>query len=431
MRKEVATILSAMSCVVSCDPRAVGDDELDKGALSFEDDDDDDDDDSGGNDTIDDDDDGNGTDDSGNDDDADTSDDNDNEDSETTDPSICKEVSINLQQDPARVMLVLDKSGSMLTKWDHDNLESTLDQSRWVSLLSVVQSITTQFDDSIDFGAQIYPSADAKAVWSTEACLVEESPEVPLAPHNGSTIMATLRSFDAAMIKGGTPTTEGMKSAIAHLDHLKMNTGETSIVLITDGSANCDQSSEACADDGESQACLDDMFEAYDENLEPSVADAFSNHGYATYVVGIDIANEFIDKPGNPKVNPYQALNDLAIAGGKPRANPYERFYNATNEDELQSALHAIAAEIRTCVVALSAPPNMPPAPNQVEFVSFRLVGEEVPFLRGATSCTGHHGWRWTDPSGPYESIEVCGSWCDILKMEAKIDGVYRCEPPQ
>jgi hypothetical protein len=163
--------------------------------------------------------------------------------------------------------------------------------------------------------------------------------------------------------------------------------------------------------------------------LEPIVAAALADHGYNTYVVGIDIVNQFIDKPGNPKVNPFLALNSLAVAGGKPRSDPNERFYNATNEEQLQGALDEIAAQIRTCFIDLTEPPNNPPAPNQVEYVSFQLQGEVVPFLEGADACDDLDGWRWTNPNGPYEGIELCGKWCDTLKIEAQIDGAYECPP--
>ena len=68
----------------------------------------------------------------------------------------CEIPEIDLEPVVPHVMLVLDKSGSMISNsWDHDNNNNTADVTRWNSLVSVVDLIVNQFGDQFEFGAQL------------------------------------------------------------------------------------------------------------------------------------------------------------------------------------------------------------------------------------------------------------------------------------
>src|SRR5690606_16177385 len=86
------------------------------------------------------------------------------------------------------------------------------------------------------------------------------------------------------------------------------------------------------------------LLEDYDTDLPLVVGGAFTNDGIATYVIGIDIIDALQGAGsgnGTPEANPYEKLNEVAVAGGFPRPGA-DKFYNATNEAELQTALEAI-----------------------------------------------------------------------------------------
>ena len=63
-------------------------------------------------------------------------------------------------------MLALDKSGSMVANpaglWDHDADPNTPKITRWNSLYQVVQLITTDYNNSINFGANLAEGTPAQ-----------------------------------------------------------------------------------------------------------------------------------------------------------------------------------------------------------------------------------------------------------------------------
>src|SRR5690606_16655780 len=180
------------------------------------------------------------------------------------------------------VVLVLDKSGSMIeNSWDHDANPQTPEVTRWKSLHTVVSSIVNNFDEQLEFGAQLYPSTDATNEYNQSACLVDAPPEVPVALDNAIQVLLGIPTGNSQNIRGGTPTAAGMSSAIEHL--IAHDDGDpAAIILVTDGAANCR------IDAGNDQF---ERFETYDPNLLGIVADAYSDLQIPTYVVGIDISD--------------------------------------------------------------------------------------------------------------------------------------------
>jgi hypothetical protein len=316
------------------------------------------------------------------------------------------------------VVLVLDKSGSMIQNtWDHDADPATPKITRWKSLHSVVNKIVMTFDDQFEFGAQLYPSTDATNEYSIDACLVNSPPEVLVAPNNAVQVLLGIPTANSNNIRGGTPAAAGMSSAIDHL--IDIDDGDpAAIILVTDGAANCrsDAGSEFS------------RFESYDPNLLPIVGDAYNDLDIPTYVVGIDIADELtgvtngnIFPPnGEPDgINPFDKLNELAVAGGKPLGGSAD-FYQTQNEIELQDAIQAIVDDAASCTLHLDPVPVFP------ELVEVEMDGAMVPKV---TDCASEDGWVFSNPNGPYESLELCGSWCEQASDALDLQALYYCNP--
>ncbi|PRP92362.1 von Willebrand factor type A domain protein [Enhygromyxa salina] len=337
----------------------------------------------------------------------------------------CGEVSIIPEYVPPNVMLVVDASGSMVSpanNWDHDLDEMTPDVTRWFSLHGVVDSVMSNFGPAMYAGIQRFPSADAcdpHPCYDITSCTVSGTPEVGVALDNAAEVLAAIPGPDATSedIEGGTPATKGINSAINHLLDSNPNL-ERYILLVTDGAANCN-----------TDLPFPDYIESYDETLPTTVEAAFMNDNITTFVVGIDIIDELVGAgaDGAPEANPFERLNDVALAGGAPKNGGMdtEKFFNATNQDELLAALEEILGNVTSCEIDLTMTEEGPPAPEQIPFVEFTSDGETVPKI---DNCDTEDGWTWVEEG---LIVTFCGTYCtDFKNGAATFDGKYGCPPP-
>ncbi len=334
----------------------------------------------------------------------------------------CGMVQIAPEYVPPNVMLVVDGSGSMISNlWDHDLNPGTPNETRWNTLYGVVETIMNQFGASMNAGIKRFPSesaCDPDPCYNPSACTVTAGPDVGVALDNGAAILAAIPSADdnGDSVEGGTPATSGINAAVEHLVAQSPDIPRY-VLLITDGAANCSPG-----------APFPDLVEVYDETLEPTVAAALADDNITTFVVGIDIINQVvgIGSDGSPEANPFERLNDVALAGGAPKnmgLDP-EKFFNATNQDELLLALGGIINEITECIIDLSDTEQGPPEPIQIPYVTFTANGEEVPFVQ---DCENEDGWTWIEEG---LIVTFCGTYCEDFKTGGAVfDGTYGCPP--
>jgi len=335
-------------------------------------------------------------------------------------PIPCAVAEATLAPTTPQVMLVLDKSGSMLTLWDHDNNPNTPTITRWNSLHNVVSFIVNNFDAQMDFGAMLFPSMQATAQYSPAACITALAPEVPVGP-DGQAVLAGIPLAGNMTIAGGTPGESAIDVSGTHLKSLDPNLPKA-IIYISDGAANCSSDAQTNFQ----------LFEVYDFNLPMTVASLWTNDGIPTYVVGIDISTELTPNisNGNPNnIVPWCKMDELGEVGGKPQNLPPGMscaetntnaldFYPASNEIELQAALQTIIEDAISCTIVLDPIPAFP------ELIEVEIDGTEVPQVE---DCATEDGWVYQNPLGPYESIDLCGSWCETLKQTGQADVLYFC----
>lgn len=322
---------------------------------------------------------------------------------EGEDPPTCETTTAVATNIPPNVMLVLDKSRSMINySWDDDGSSQTADVTRWYSLHGTVDSIATQYEQGMNLGLTLFPSQAATSEYG-EACLVSAVPEVPTAPGNAAAILAAIPEAESMDIYGATPAAAGIATALAHLETLE-DGRPAAMILITDGAANCSL--------GEWGA---DLFNNYDEDLPLLVADAWERAGIPTYVIGIDIQTESLA----PNTMPREKLDEVAQLGGVPQAGEVG-FYDATNADALMSALDEIASSV-SCTVQLGE------APSAADQLIVRIDGETLDQL---DSCEQGDGWMFSDPDGALDRIELCNAACDSLLEFGQVEAEFLC-PPQ
>jgi hypothetical protein len=318
-------------------------------------------------------------------------------------PPTCETTTAIANNVPPNVMLVLDKSGSMVNyTWDDDGTDQTAEVTRWASLHATVNSITSQYQNGMSMGLTLFPAIEAEETYDG-ACLVHDAPEVGVALGNAEAIMAAIPAADEMEIHGATPATAGITTALAYLESLEDGL-PAAMVLVTDGAANCGLGTEGL-----------DRFDLYDEDLPLVVADAWERAGIPTYVIGIDIdeVNE------HPFTNPREKLHEVAQLGGVPRAGEVG-FYDATSAEALMVALDDIASSV-SCTVQLGKAPS---GPDQL-VVS--IDGELIPQLE---SCEDGDGWTFSNPEGALDQIELCNAACDTLLEVGEIEAEFLCMVP-
>ncbi|MCY0993212.1 VWA domain-containing protein [Nannocystis sp. ILAH1] len=336
-------------------------------------------------------------------------------------PLVCDEfVPMEIEPVIPRVVLVLDKSGSMISEesgfWDHDADPNTPDITRWMSLHSVVESIFAGLDNVINFGAVLFPSLTATGSYGPAACPVDADPLVPIGPQSGAAILGALPPADTMTIAGGTPAAAGIQVALDELASLQDDEPKF-IILVTDGAANCKKGT-----------MTPELFNAYDDNLPMVVAEAAAM-GFPTYVIGIDIEDVFSPTvvDGNPdNTNTYEKLNELAELGGTARPGE-EKFYNALNQTELQAALNSITQQVVSCEIKLGEPVPKMFYIQRVEVGSDGDADQQV--YEGqdtqVANCDDEAGWKYTTPDR--DAIILCGDACEYYKETGVVQIEYGC----
>jgi hypothetical protein len=285
---------------------------------------------------------------------------------------------------PPNVVLVLDYSSSMTA-----SISGLFGDSRWTVLWDSVDYATANYDDRINFGAMTFPDMAVTTNNSCETQIVE----VPVAPLNGSTVMATIppRTFSPP---GNTPTQAGLQTAAAHLMTLDAEVPQA-LILVTDGEALCKPG------------------ESWEETPDDTVADyvgSLADMNMPTYVIGMS----------NLSQSARDQLNDMAQQSGVPNQTGPESFYSADDLTQLEAAFDAVAGQVISCQIELEFSPPNP------DYVTVEIDGVLVPYVE---TCEGMDGWTFV-PGTDNLMIELCGSACSDFQQGGEVHVVQDC-PPQ
>lgn len=282
----------------------------------------------------------------------------------------CDQQDFNLTQQPAEILIVLDRSGSM-----KDAPSGTKGDSKWNLVVPGVTEVVTTTNSTVSWGLKLFPEGEgSKCI----AASVTDAIPVPImagaAPAISTEIMNTTPEGN------GTPTGDAIRAAVTYLKTLT-DPNPKYILLATDGEPSCANQ-------------VEDAKEARRDAVQ-AVTDAASS-GFKTFVVGV----------ATTKDTATQALNDMAVAGQMPRASTDStatKYYLASTKDELVHALEDITGQAASCAFQLS---GSPPDPSNI---AVKINGMNAP-----RDTTHQNGWDYADSTS--KAITVFGSWCDQIQ---------------
>jgi hypothetical protein len=284
--------------------------------------------------------------------------------------------------DPPDLLIVLDRSGSMLLAPGFPPFGT----SKWDIMKMALTNLTAAKDKNINFGLAVYPTDDA--------CGVVGPPVVGIGFDHGDEIASWLGGH---FPDGNTPAHLALQAALTYYQSIPVNPAGRYVLFATDGIPNC----------GGNPPNVD-----IESNVETVAAvKALANAGIHTYVLGFG---------GLFGLDP-QVLNDAAVEGREPRPGGPPHFYAADNAQQLHMVLDQIAGGIivPSCTFSLAS------APPDPMLVTVTADGVAVP------RSTAHtNGWDY-HPDASH--ITFFGSYCQKIESGAiaNVGFVFGCPGPQ
>jgi len=348
---------------------------------------------------------------------------------------VCETEESEAELDPVYIAVAFDVSGSM----------GLMDEPEWwydpsLKWTPVAQAMRAFFADpaaeGISASMGLFP-----ALLEEDKCVATsyETPEVPMTALPSPAFDAVLDAYEAEVgdplaggnWRGGTPTLEAVQGTVASLEELRATEpdAEYVMVLVTDGLPI---------------GCPDANLDAVADALGALYAD-----GVPTYVIGIQNPTEPPeelpagwedwgtckfgsgggDTPCEPENN-LDALGQLAQAGGTEEALLLDTDDPARTQEELTTAMLAIAEATVSCEVPIPSHPEDGETfePDKIDVVA-RIDGDDVR-LEYDDTCEIDLAWHYDDEDDP-TTIQLCPESCDAVQADPNgaLTVQFLCEP--
>jgi hypothetical protein len=320
----------------------------------------------------------------------------------------CGLQSFDVERKPAEILLLLDRSKSMIEDTTSDGV--TL---KWNAIIPALKQVITDSDAAVSWGLKVFPEGTGT---ECVAGSVTNNVVVPVAPMNAATVNAAI---DATMALGnGTPTGDAVTAAYNYLRTLT-TTNPKYILLATDGAPSCAGTTK---DSGTARTFA----------VSQVMAAAGATPPIYTFVIGVATNSS----------SEQMTLNMLADAGGRPRPGLLTHFYLGNTQSELTAALAAITGQAATCTFPLNPPPPVMNDPGKLGMY-FPPSGTPMTCTGtcpGGQSCVNGtcmlkvpydaamaNGWTYTDAND--SAVQAYGSWCDMIKASGAntVQIIYGC----
>ena len=282
---------------------------------------------------------------------------------------------------PVTMLIMFDKSGSML------------DDQKWFGAKAALDAFFQDPETAgLSIGLRFFPDDEPAAGCNDQACSIDacSQPLVPPAPLTASPAstdpqqQALQDAVDSKSPSGETPMYPALGGAEKWAkDSAKEGETRTAVVLVTDG---------------EPTTCNTDV-----DAIAGLAKDAHDTAGVFTYAIGM---------PGSNQLQ----LDKIAAAGGTDKA-----FLAPAGSiaGELISALSSIQKAQIACTYDIPPPtePGQPVDPTLVNVNYHDGAGNitTMPKVASLAACTGAYEWYYDDPETP-TLIKLCPTTCTSIQ---------------
>jgi hypothetical protein len=336
----------------------------------------------------------------------------------------CGSTSISATARDANVLLLVDKSGSML------QTPSGFSMRKWEALKTALRSALDSSSERLALGLSLFPNDPTRTIAANcrgNCCAMPEGDAAIGVPvENGTAALPkVLAALDETAPGGATPTGKALDAALAYFTAGagKDLAGAKYVILATDGGPNCNESltceAATCTTnlDGSCRSgnCCDpsaggSRISCLDHDAVTAKISALASAGVKTFVVGI---------PGAEAYREY--LDQFAVAGGAANTDgPYKYFAveAAGGVAGLTATFEKITGSLITsCRLQLDAEPP---------------TGEVAVFVDDERVAPGPDGWELDTSTSP-PTVVMQGKSCDDLtaKGARAVSVVFGCPAPQ
>jgi hypothetical protein len=295
----------------------------------------------------------------------------------------CARQNFVLSSKPADVLLVLDRSKSMI-----EHTVPPDDKTRWDAVVPAVTAVITETDSVVSWGLKLFPEGEGEAC---SAGSVTDAVPAQIVPRNAAIVNGIIMQTQA--LGNGTPTGDAILEATTYLRG--RGAANQVILLATDGDPSCP--------DGDDEA----------EEHAISAITAAKAAGFPTYVIGV---LDPVDDKGK-----FPTLNAMAEAGGTALSDDPSapKFFQANSQVELSNSLKAVTGQVVSCVFEFEKRP-----PNE------QNVGVQINGAWIDRDLSRSEGWEYT--SDQFLGLELFGNACQQVKDATanQLDIIFGCDEP-
>lgn len=274
----------------------------------------------------------------------------------------CVQATPKTKNVPPEVLIVLDRSGSMLH--GNDDLDCSTARGnctggdKWTQTTGALAAVLPKTEDSVNWGLMFFGDVSG----GKDNCNVGTVADVAPAAMNSGPITTAIGRTTAAT---ATPTTAAIKNATAYLKGLNSENPKF-ILLATDGLPTCGSASSSCDVDGAGgsgsggaggragtggaggrTATTGTGGRAAPAANPAGTCDAAAAAAAIKQAHDVDMIPTFVVGIATAGVGDV-TLNRMAVNGGFPRSGAIQ-YYSVSSNDELQAALATITTQTKTC----------------------------------------------------------------------------------